>query len=217
MGERRTGRSRDGDSEHAIREAAFRALVTHGYAECSIAAIGAEFAGSPSLIYHYFDSKDDLLLSTLEVFTETFIESIIDRPIDDPDRDLGALIEGLIEPRVSNEDQLAGSLSVDSATASARIYVELWAQAIWQDDYRERVTAVDERLVGAIAETLEAGVERGQYQPMDVDVTAEHLFSLVRSLQHVRATTDRVEAVDRLRSAIQQLLDDRRADAAPVG
>lgn len=62
------------ETEQRIREAAFRALAEHGYADLSIKDIGEELNQNLSIIYYYyFDSKDDLLLSMLDVFIEIFV------------------------------------------------------------------------------------------------------------------------------------------------
>lgn len=75
--------SRYPETEQRIREAAFRALAEHGYADLSIKDIGEELRQNPSITCYYFDSKDQLLLSMLDVFVEIFIGQRTEQPITD--------------------------------------------------------------------------------------------------------------------------------------
>ncbi|OYR82216.1 TetR family transcriptional regulator, partial [Halorubrum ezzemoulense] len=60
------------DTRQAILGAAFRALCEHGYANVTIQRIGDEFDKSPSLVYHHYDGKDDLLIDLLGFLLDEF-------------------------------------------------------------------------------------------------------------------------------------------------
>ena len=64
------------DTRQAILGAAFRALCEHGYANVTIKRIGDEFDKSPSLVYHHYDGKDELLIDLLEFLLAEFETSI---------------------------------------------------------------------------------------------------------------------------------------------
>ena len=64
------------DTRQAILGAAFRALCEHGYANVTIKRIGDEFDKSPSLVYHHYDGKDELLIDLLEFLLAEFEGSI---------------------------------------------------------------------------------------------------------------------------------------------
>ncbi|GAA0555418.1 TetR/AcrR family transcriptional regulator [Halorubrum ejinorense] len=64
------------DTRQAILGAAFRALCEHGYANVTIKRIGDEFDKSPSLVYHHYDGKDELLIDLLEFLLAEFEASI---------------------------------------------------------------------------------------------------------------------------------------------
>ncbi|VTT87832.1 Transcriptional regulator, TetR family [Halorubrum sp. DM2] len=66
------------DTRQAILGAAFRALCEHGYANVTIQRIGDEFDKSPSLVYHHYDGKDELLIDLLEYLLDQFEASIAD-------------------------------------------------------------------------------------------------------------------------------------------
>lgn len=205
-------------TERRLREAAFRALVEHGYADLSIQDIGAEFDGSPSLLYHYFEDKDALLLSMLETFTERFIEVQVDEPVTDAARELRGLVEQILDPP---EDDLELDLAPSSTpvdVAVARMYVELWSRATWDEAFRERIAEIDERMRTTIADIVAAGVEDDQFHQVDPDETAQHLLSLLQHALHVRATTGDEAAVGRIESRLNDLVEDlKRGKRGPPG
>jgi AcrR family transcriptional regulator len=64
----RTGR-RPGnqDTREAILEAARKAFAERGYDKASIRAIATSAGVDPALVHHYFGTKDDLFLTTVQV------------------------------------------------------------------------------------------------------------------------------------------------------
>ena len=64
------------DTREAILGAAFCALRKHGYASVTIQRIGDEFDKSPSLVYHHYDGKDDLLIDLMEFLLDAFEASV---------------------------------------------------------------------------------------------------------------------------------------------
>ncbi|WP_313692848.1 TetR/AcrR family transcriptional regulator [Halorarum halobium] len=202
------------NTEERIREAAFRALAEHGYADLSLTDIGEELGQNPSLIYHYYDSKDDLLVSMLEGFTDVFVSRQLAEPITDAEERLSRLVDQVRHPTQSRAKRLMATPPADMETAVARVHIELWSQASRDPEYRERATAVRERLRGAIVEILEAGVEGGEFDVDDPEQTAEHVLALLLHELHTRATTNRTGSVERIESLLDETIADLRSDAA---
>lgn len=200
-------------TERRLREAAVRALVEHGYARLSIADIGEEFGRSTSLIYHYHSSKDDLLLSTLDDVTELFVERQVEEPITDPERELRDLIDAIVHPSSAHAEGALSPFPSDADAAWARVYVELWAQATWDEEYRKRISRVDDRLEGTISRIIAAGIEDGQFSPVDPDTTAIHVMSLLRHALHTRATTNREKVSRAISVVIEEIIADLRVEA----
>lgn len=202
-----------GTTERRLREAAFRSLVEHGYADLSIADIGEESGHSPSLIYHYYDDKDDLLLSMLETFTERFVDVQVDEPIEDAERALRDLLDRILDPSPADVEAALTPPATDVAVAVARVYVELWSLAAWNETFRERVAATEARMRETVARIVAAGVENGEFRPVDPDETAQHVHSLVLHALHVRATSGREETVRTVHDILDELIVDlRRGD-----
>ena len=82
---RRGSRSRE-----AVLDAAERLMAEHGYEAATVAALVEEAGVPPSSIYHYFGSKEGVLLAVMERGAERFFESL---PI--PERRRGSQVAHL--------------------------------------------------------------------------------------------------------------------------
>ncbi|AHG02401.1 TetR family transcriptional regulator (plasmid) [Halostagnicola larsenii XH-48] len=196
------------ETEQRIREAAFRALVEYGYADLSIKDIGEELGQNPSLIYHYFDSKDDLLLSMLDVFVDIFVDGQAEREFDDPEAALRAFVGQILHPEPEQGEQIMAGPPVVTETATSRLFVELWGHATWDSEFREKTTSVEERLRATIARQIRAGIERDQFRQVDPELTADHILFLVKQGIHTHTTTNRDDAIDRTETLVDEILED---------
>lgn len=196
------------ETEQRIREAAFRALAEHGYADLSLKDIGAELGQNPSIIYHYFDSKDDLLLSMLDTFVEIFVGHQSERPESDAEAALREFVEQVLHPTPERVERAMHAPPDDIETALSRVYVELWAHATWDAEFREKTTEVEARLQTVIARLVRSGVESGEFREVDAEATADHLLFLVRQGLHTRTTTNRRNADTRVQSLVDEIISD---------
>jgi AcrR family transcriptional regulator len=196
------------DTEKRIREAAFRALAARGYADLSIDDIGEELGQNPAIIYHYFDSKDDLLLAMLGRFVDIAVGQVVDGQICDARADLETFVANVLHPPQTEAEQVMVSPPEDIESATARVHAELWAQAMWNDDFREEMTRVQEEMRGALARIIEIGIEDGQLRPVDAERTADHILFLVNQGLHARAATNRSDAVEQVETIIGELIAD---------
>ncbi|MCO8243497.1 TetR/AcrR family transcriptional regulator [Haladaptatus sp. AB643] len=196
------------ETEQRIREAAFRALVEHGYADLSIKDIGNELGQNPSIIYHYYDSKDDLLRSMLDVFVEIFVGQQNEQPITDAEDELRRFVKQILHPTSAQVERAIFSPPSDIETAVSRVYVELWAHATWDDDFRKETTQAEDSLRTMITRILQAGIESGQFQSVDAELTADHICFLIEQGLHTRTTTNRDDAVERVLTIIDGIVAD---------
>jgi AcrR family transcriptional regulator len=77
-------------SREAVLDAAERLMAQHGYDGATLAAIVKDSGIPPSSVYHYFGSKDGILLAVMERGAERFFAELIP-----PAARLGAPIEHL--------------------------------------------------------------------------------------------------------------------------
>jgi AcrR family transcriptional regulator len=194
------------ETEQRIREAAFHALVKHGYADLSIKDIGEELGQNPSLIYHYFDSKDDLLLSMLDDFVEIFIGQQAEQPIADAEEELRRFIGQILHPNPAQVEQVMFSPPSDIEKAISRVFVELWAHATWDSDFSRETTQVEDRLRGTIVRIIRAGIELEQFRPVDPELTADHILFLLKQGIHTRTTTNRDTAVEQVQTIVDGII-----------
>ncbi|EMA63330.1 TetR/AcrR family transcriptional regulator [Halorubrum lipolyticum] len=143
------------DTREAILGAAFRALCEHGYADLTISRIGEEFDKSPSLVYHHYDGKDELLVDLLGFLLDDFEASVSREAFDlTPRERLDAYVAATTDP-----DSIAGAHGPDGRFMT--VIVELRAQAATDDAYRDHFDRSD-RVFGAFLERAvrEAAAER---------------------------------------------------------
>ena len=194
-------------TEWRIRVAAIRALAKHGYADLSIKRIGAELGQSPSLLYHYFDDKDDLLLSTLDLVGEEFVDRRDHDGSSDPKADLSDLIDSFFDSFAVTTDDVSTADEIAFDVVLVYVYAELWAQATRDERYRAKITELETQFVDEITRTLERGIETGQFRETAPTRTAEHLFALLLHGLHTKTAVDRDEAAEATRSSLYDLTE----------
>ena len=85
-----TPNKRGARSREAVLDAAERLMAVHGYDAATVAALVDEAGIPPSSIYHYFGSKEGVLLAVMERGAERFFAEL---PV--PDRRLGSQLDHL--------------------------------------------------------------------------------------------------------------------------
>lgn len=103
-----TPNRRGARSREAVLEAAERLMAEHGYEAATVAALVAEAGVPASSIYHYFDSKEGVLLAVMEQGAEQFFEALpdLDRRLGSQAEHLGALVETVANTLERNPDFL---------------------------------------------------------------------------------------------------------------
>lgn len=133
------------DTRQAILEAAFRALCEHGYADLTIKRIGEEFDKSPSLVYHHYDGKDELLVDLLGFLLDSFEKSVSEGEFDlTPRERLDIYVAATTHP-----DSISGEYGPNGRFMT--VIVELRAQAATDEAYRDHFDRSD-RVFGSFLE-----------------------------------------------------------------
>ena len=188
------------ESEEAIMDATYSALLKHGYAELSISKIGDEFDKSQSLLYYHYEGKDELLIDFLRFLVDNFREHISNRT-GSPSQQLRSLLNTLLSADSNSE--------MDSFV---RVYFELRSQAISNPMYRKQFTKIDKEVHSVIAELIEQGVDEGEFSEVDPDEEADRLLIMITGMMYTQATVDLDTVVAQLRQNILQNIgntDDR--------
>ena len=181
----------------AIRRATSRALCAHGYADLTIRSIGEEFEKSQSLLYHHYDSKDDLLVEFLSFMRERFEAALDDEAVDDPVADLRSLVDRVLEPPAEPDD-----------ADFLRAWIELRTQAASNRAFREEIVRSDAAFHDRLASLLREVGAAGRGEAVDADAVAAFVVAAVNGVLFQRVTGD-PDAVDRAREALDAYLDER--------
>ncbi len=176
--------------------ATYLALCEHGYADLTIQRIGEVFPKSKSLIYHHYDSKDELLLDLLEFVLERYEATLPAAEADGADERLRAVFDHVFAP----------SLSADRERFIAAM-VDLRAQATHDDRYRDHFTRHDRFFRDRIADIVAEGVAEGVFEPVNADAVATSLLSTITGTMTRQVTTDGVDIAG-LREQIDAYVDD---------
>lgn len=184
------------DTREEIMHATYHALREHGYADLTMSRIAAQFPKSKSLLYHHYDGKDELLLEFLDFMLAGAEERIPD-PGDDPAGRLDAMLDHALDPAPSPE-----RLAFESAM------VELRAQGVTDERYREAFARHDAFFRGHIAEAVRAGIERGVFDDADPERIANFVHTTVEGVSPRRAAGDAdAEDVRAIRAELEAYLD----------
>ena len=92
-----TPNRRGARSRESVLDAAERLMAVHGYDAATVAALVDEAGIPASSIYHYFGSKEGVLLAVMQRGAEQFFEAlpIPDRRIGSQEKHLAALVEAV--------------------------------------------------------------------------------------------------------------------------
>jgi AcrR family transcriptional regulator len=184
------------DTRTAILKATFDALVKHGYSSLTIKRINEEFLKSEALIYHHYDSKDELLLDLLDYLLERFAEREIPAAdAADPETELRNILDHILVRMEQNDRR-------DGLTTAL---IELQAQAAHDEAYRAQFTQTRARFHEALRETVSRGVDAGAFRPVDAERVADLLVTVVSGVMFERATIDDLRPV---RDELDRYIDD---------
>jgi AcrR family transcriptional regulator len=164
------------DTREAIMKATYRALCEHGYAGLTISRIAEDFEKSKSLLYHHYDSKDELLLDFLSFMLGKFQRDVPGSEEDPASDRLDAVLEE--------------SLTHEGGLELLRAMTELRAQAAHDERFREHFMEHDRVFREGIVGILEAGIESGDFRDVDVEQVADFVFAALSGGMNQRATAD---------------------------
>ncbi|MDZ7730894.1 MAG: TetR/AcrR family transcriptional regulator [Natrialbaceae archaeon] len=158
-------------TREAILGAAFRALCEHGYADLTIDSIGAEFDKSPSLVYHHYEDKDDLMVGLLEYLLEEFqtmvAEDSIPEAADEATPESSAEWLTLFINRHIDIDP-PGRRTEQFLLA----IIELRAQATHNSAYRDHFDRSDRIFHQILTDIIQSGIDDGTFTARDIDPAA---------------------------------------------
>jgi AcrR family transcriptional regulator len=158
----------DLDTEDLIMQATYRALREHGYSAISISKIADEAGKSKALLYHHYDDKEDLLARFLTHLLDEFETELEQNLPADPHKRLQTVIDHAL-PESGNTEQFQ----------FRRALLEMRSQAPYHEAYHNQFAHSDELILRKLRETIEAGIEEGEFQDVEPIETAQFLYTLI--------------------------------------
>jgi len=186
------------DTRQELMGATYRALCEHGYAELTIQRISDQFPKSKSLLYHHYDSKDELLVDFLS-FVLDHLESTTPPDDDEPLEALQRLLDHLLPTDPSTEQQ-----------QFMQAIIELRAQAATNGTYRAQFTRSTDFFQDQFAAIIERGHKEGVFRAVDADRLAALIVATVDGALLQQATTETTQpTVCELRTELEMSLEHR--------
>ena len=186
------------DTQEAVMTATYRALRAHGYTGLTIQRIADEFPKSKSLLYHHYDSKDDLLLEFLEFMLDHFESSVPSSEYDDAASHLRGILEYVFPDEADFDDERREFTSA---------MVELQAQAAHDPAYREHFTRSSRFFHDRITTVVETGIDQGVFHDVDPDRVATLVVTAIDGARFRRSTADVEETIPVLREELEASLE----------
>lgn len=161
-----TSRARQADRRRAeLLDVALRLFAERGYEATTIADISATTGTAHGLVYHYFRSKDDLLLAVLE--RNSFLPALRQLLAAQPD-----------EPAIDVLPRIAAGFSAMIAERA-----DFMSLVLRESQTNPAVAAAMGQLVGEGLEVLttylDGRIAAGELRPHDASVTARALFQAI--------------------------------------
>ncbi len=185
----------DDQLHEEIMRATAAALGERGFAELTMRAVAARTTASKSTLHYRYDSKEGLITALLEWLGENTARQF-EQFADDPP--LPRLV-GLLD------DNLRRIEDPEQAPLHAA-YLEIHARASRTEAYREALATTDRRYREELATIVEEGIDAGVFRDVDPWTTATLLVAVPDSAGLHAATLGNENAVEDLRSAVNELL-----------
>ena len=168
--------SRRTASKEARREqliqATIRSIAKHGLSDTTIATVSSEAQLSQGIINLHFQSKDRLLVETLQYVTDEYKE-IWER--------------ALAQAGPSTAEQLEALLGVDYDKAvfsrdKVAVWFAFWSETKSRPTYRKLCTERDLEYDRIMVELVEKIIREGDYGPLNAEIISNGLAAMTEGL-----------------------------------
>jgi AcrR family transcriptional regulator len=147
-----------------ILEAAAQLFLENGFEATSVNAIARAANVSVPALYWHFESKTDICFSFLEVSMGAFADAVLGEPDEGaPDERLRQFVGNYVRAQLADR---AGS------TAFEKLYTFGQLSTVLDDEHRERLVAVERRVIERLRSILRDGKAAGVFAVEDVKLAA---------------------------------------------
>lgn len=148
-----------------ILDSAITCFARKGFHQTTMEDIGDEAGLSPGVAYRYFDSKEDIIVAT--------VQGSVDRSLDfyeevAQEENILSVLEQMIDDSFLRFEQPGRDIYY-------KVRVQLWAEVLQNSKVAEKAGILREQAQRQLAAIIEKGQERGQIKP-DLDAQAVALM-----------------------------------------
>lgn len=151
--------------------AASHLIAERGFSDTRIADVAERVGASPALVIYYFGTKDSLLTEALRWSEGSFYAAIEEMLLEVP----------ALRNRIDN--LVTACLPVATETPDDwGLWFDLWAQAFRHPEVKKDRVALDKQWRDLIARVVQAGVDNGEIEKLDVEAFAVMWSALLDGL-----------------------------------
>ena len=181
-----------------ILEPTYRALVKDRYADITIQRIGETFEKSPSLVYHHFENKDEVVLACLEYMLDRFGEIQTKAQMEDPHQRFEEIVEWTY-----------GTINFPEERDFIGLLIDLRTVACNDPAFADHFTRSDALFVSHLTHVIERGNDSDVFACADPATSAEALFTYLLGVMVRGSTQTDQEAVAVTRDEIDWYIEQR--------
>lgn len=147
-------------------------LAKEGYESLSIRKIASRIEYSPGIIYHYFTDKAEVVASVVEEGYVKILKTISETPIDmdNPDKSIEKVLTAYINLMLETPQQFRAVLMNDIEGIQDKVNM------LQEGISKER------KSIQGLCRLIEAGMEKGKFRKMDVELTAQIIWTSTHGL-----------------------------------
>jgi AcrR family transcriptional regulator len=155
-----------------IIDAASEILVKEGYENLSMRKIASKIEYSPSIIYHYFEDKAEIVASVVEEGYGRILKSISEIPLDveNPEKTIEKGLRNYMELMLESPEQFMAVLMSDMEVIQEKVNM------LQEGISKER------KSIQGLCKLVELGIEKGKFRKMDVELTAQIIWTSTHGL-----------------------------------
>lgn len=162
-----------------VLDSALRLFYEKGYSNTTMEEVASSLDSTKPFIYRYFKNKEALLVAVYERVTDRvfgLLTSAIEAD-ESPDRQLEIFLESFV--RENMQSVMIGM-----------VYMQ--EEKNLQPSYRASINERNKRFDNTLADLIQRGVEKGQFQAKDPKIAALAITGMVRWLQRWYKPTGRL-------------------------
>jgi len=155
-----------------IIDAASEILAEEGYEKLSIRKIASKIEYSPGIIYHYFEDKAEIVVSVVEEGYGRILKSLGDVSLDveNPEKTIEKGLRNYIELMLETPQQFKAVLLNDIEAIQEKV------------NMLEEGISKDRKSIQGLCKLVELGMEKGKFRKMDVELTAQIIWTSTHGL-----------------------------------